>query len=180
MSSNVDVLLDENGKGQPITKDTIGNFAVTTDIAHYMAHAGVRYKTCYFSKDVDSGNALSLAIAVGAKAPHMTIDIDAVGEIEVVLRRTVTQTISVNNALDIINKNHNSLNASTLAINHTPTMTNSGDVIMNQNFGDGKKSGAALSIRDEDIYKLDTDYNLTLISGAANNKINVCLDWYEI
>jgi hypothetical protein len=181
MANYVDArLMDQNGFPYPVEKDPVGFYPVFIEIAHHKIHEGDRYKSCYFDSDLDNGDVLSIALEVGAKPAHMIIDFDAVSEARMMLFRSVTQTVSSTNALTIVNLNHNSSNTQTVGLNHTPTITVSGDLLFDQNFGSGKKLGAAITTRDENILKINTGYTFKLISAAENNKVNVCLDWYEV
>lgn len=180
MTINGDILYDQSAdKAHPLEKDPYGRYGTMLAMPHHQIHEGNGYRACVFTADLDTNGVFGVSITVGSIRPHMLIDIDAINEAGIVFLEGVTQAISSSNIMSLVNKDRNSSKTSTVSMHYNPTISVSGTVLLSSNYGDGKKSGADVSARDEWILKTDTSYNVSVTSGAENNKVNLTLEWYE-
>ena len=165
----------------------------TFDHEHSMVHAGFHYQTSEFSAAVGTGSNKDYLIqapttiggAVNNIGYHLIFDGDATGEVLM----TIFENCTVSNngtPLTIYNNNRNSLNASSLLVYSTPTVSATGNAMINFLLGSGSSSAvannAAVNNRNQREFILANGLLYLLryhVQGSGSSDICMRLSWYS-
>lgn len=184
-ATDVDVLnvdpTDPTRKGE---FDQIHKTPVVIEVVHHEAHEGKRF----FVHEGIVLNASSKEYLITTPNTttwaHMTLVIKGSLDFSIRFFEGTGKTGGV--AMDEIDHNRNTANASTTIVTHTPTGTEgAGTVILTGLFGTptlggGRGGEGGEGQRDEIILKQNEKYSLLVTALSANdNNITVDIDWYE-
>lgn len=167
---------------------------IDIDYFHHEIHAGDAYfisGTTTIGSGVTS--ALSFAVPVTAKTPHLTLNVSAANVTNVYLmENTRYKQVNTNLVSGATPYNHdrNSINTSGCTIGWMPAWSNlqtgytvSGTTLISVAFGSsgiGQTGiGGQFERENELILKSGTTYVMIFSSSAAGNTIGYALNWYE-
>jgi len=159
--------------------DNATNAVMTIDYSHHEIHSGSHF--FHFENNLlGSGAVRDLLIITPdtARWAHFTHYHRSTGEANFALYEN-TVTSADGTALIGQNRNRNVVDASIVAISHTPTITDVGDLICVGHFGSGNNKGAEARSEAEIVLKQNTKYLLRINSEVNSNDITTNLDWYE-
>lgn len=150
----------------------------TIDYAHHEVHVGSSY-FAFKDTSVNSGDSLVLLIRTPntTKWAHFGFEVIANGEIEFTLIEGVTVS-DTGTAMTEFNANRNSLNAATVAINYTPTVSG-GTRVYHARLGSGRNAGEIHGTGEEIILAQNAAYKLRAIARATPVFFTVYMSWYE-
>jgi hypothetical protein len=109
----------------------------------------------------------------------MVFGVNHEAEAQVTFLEDVTISSASGVAITPYNRNRNSLNAASLTVYSSATITGGTQIGIHWQ-GAGKKAGGGVRETDEFILKRNTDYSLKLLDkSAGNNVFEWDLNWYE-
>ena len=165
--------------------DRATDYLVTLGQGHNESHSGNAYFAVY---SVEANNTDLIEVRMQTpdtkKWAHMSITIDVALAGTAQLWKGTTKTHVTGNAMNKINRNHNSSNTSGLTICHTPGGSESASSVLTRYIGAASTSGRSDTggtggSRGEFILAQNTAYLIRVTSRANANALTILLDWYE-
>ena len=160
------VPIDQIGGGRPI---------LTTN--HYEIHNGNHYvNSGQVTMAAEASQDILITVPAG-KYVHFLFSVRSTAEAR--LDFYETPTVSANGTpLTVINRNRRTENTNETTLHSSPTVTETGTLLLVNHFGAGQRGGG--EGRDDNEWILEnTTYLLRLTSEAANNDVSWTIDWYE-
>lgn len=164
--------------------DPISRIPVTIDFDHHQVHEGETYTASYLIGSLANNASQDFRMTVGtatatSRTPHLVNEVIGDGAAEIYLYEG--GTVTGGTAIAAINRNRASLNAATMEVTHTPSVSALGTPLWIGVLTGSKNSvGSSERSLSEWVLKPSTTYLLRVTSKAATGlKAVVRLDWYE-
>ena len=172
-------LLVSASTGAPAAIDNSTNAITTVGYSHHEVHGGSHYYLeGYAALGLNGTLYVKLVTPNTKKWAHFLWTIGGAGLTTTTLVEGPTGGMAGGSPVTIFNSNRNSLNTSGLVITSGVTAPTGGTIISQESFG-SKQSGGTVTRGDEIIFKQNTTYCRTFLSGAASNIISFRASWYE-
>lgn len=168
-----------------LPRDGVSGALMTIDYAHHEIHEGNHYFAIYsaLANNTDLIEVRILTPDTSTRA-HMRIAVEVAIAATVAMWIDTTKTHAAGNAITPMNRDHNSANASTLTICHTPAGAEAAAAVLTEYVGSSVTGGRVAvggeaTNSAEFILEQNTAYLIRSTSRADGNAMSIILDWYE-
>jgi len=158
--------------------DEASRALLTIDYAHHEIHGG-SFFSAFYDADKSIGETMDILIVTPntTKWAHLVFEVENESECAMGLYEAVTASNN-GTGLTEFNRDRNSATAATVAVFHTPTVSDTGTQIYGWHSGSGRGNGSNDRAKNEFILKQNTKYLLRCTATAAG-WIAARLSWYE-
>lgn len=159
--------------------DDVTKSLIAIDHVHHEIHDGDHYFAgLVATKGIAESLDLLIVTPNSAARAHFASSIRVTNIASAYLYEGVTAS-AAGTAMTEFNSNRNSSSTAGVVVTHTPTITDTGTLLMSVGLSDFQNSAAESHDDDELVLKANTKYLVRVTSGANGNVITVKINWYE-
>lgn len=166
--------------GRVAELDVLGKYLIFINSVHHQRHEGITYGHSG-QADLNSGSSKQFIIVTPNTTRWLHFNLALArssGEANFILHEGVTTT-SDGTPITPLNVNRNFPDASVATVTQDPVDAVGILQLHENHWGSGRNVGGSTGERNEEIFRQNTRYLITLTSEAATNDFNWFLNWYE-
>lgn len=171
--------------GESASLDQVVNAQVTVDMLHHQIHLGHLYEASALDTNVADAGTFEVLVQTGLASPHLRGQFAAAGSARIQIYEGSAFS-DAGTPVAAVNRNRNSANTAEATVTHTPTISDDGDLLLDDLLPGGlgvlgRSIGSSLSTFEEFVLKPSENYllRLTNISGTAS-PVSISLAFYEV